>query len=502
MKRYILKNFPIFLALIVTGLIFGYLIRNSGLYLDDNVLIFPVKLRSFFSHFIQYNWDNGLFRPIGLIYYYFLYSIYDFSPFSAHFFPFLIHLVTAFILFLILKKRLNPFLSLMAALLFILNPLATEQYAWLSATVGILANALFLIQLWIIDSSKNFRKTFSMVFLLSFFSVFIYESTFFLFFPLALLLTKKYLESKNKTWSIKAFLSIGGLLLIPNAVYFISKLTFPPHVLDSRSATLSPMAIVNNIVGLFYTLKSIFLSNNALANFWSLNFKDGFFLTVNNYILKILVVALIAFLISYSFLKEKAVLSKSPQNWFWWLFFLSSLIPLFIVKGFNFSFRALSLPIGIFFIASIDSVNAIWPGFLNKIVPRLVMIFVVIFFLLVDLGIINKYKNQEQVDQTLTKNIKIALRNKGFTDEHPAYLTITGMPHSMVYQKFLQAEHIVSCYNFYWCAQASLNMITGVVKDTGIKFTDGTFSSKSEMPYEKFVNQRPLVELEYTKIHD
>src|SRR4030042_6396181 len=95
-------------------LILGYFVSQIGLYVDDHNLIFPTVLKSYFSHFIQYNYDNGLFRPLALIYYYLIYSIYLISPQLAHLIPLIIHFINGLLLYIVLKKIIhNPLLSLL-----------------------------------------------------------------------------------------------------------------------------------------------------------------------------------------------------------------------------------------------------------------------------------------------------------------------------------------------------------------------------------------------------
>jgi hypothetical protein len=122
------------------------MVVDLRLYLDDFVLVFPSVLRSYVSHFLQYSYDNGLFRPLALLYYYIAYSVYLISPELIHIFIFLIHGLSGILIYHILKKTNIPTqVALLLALLYVVHPFATEQYMWISANPGTLVNFIALL---------------------------------------------------------------------------------------------------------------------------------------------------------------------------------------------------------------------------------------------------------------------------------------------------------------------------------------------------------------------
>lgn len=485
---------------ILIGLILGSVIIKLRLYLDDNVFIFPVILRSFFSHFLQFNYDNGLFRPVALIFYYFNYSLYTLSPQIAHLLPFALHLISGFLLMKLLRKEgVNLCLSLFASLFFILHPFATEQYMWLSSGNEILVNLIFIVQVLIINDLNLTKKVISLIFLLALISVFTFESTFFFFLPLSILSTTRLIKADRNKEKLKKYLTLGTLLFIPNVLYLTSKIIFVPHVLTPRLMINNFSEVIKNVQLLIQNNVELYFNPNSIQNFWLANMQNGLNVVLQNYILLTLFIlfifVLIKFLIQESKLPNKKIDNSTVS--FWWLVFLTSLFPLFALKVFNFPFRALFLPSSLFLIAISVSLNK----FLNKeIVIQItswLLLVAIALFLFIDISIALKYHQQSQDDDYLTKKIKVLLAFNNFNDQKPAYLVITNFPHSTVYSKFLHADHIVSCYNYWWCGQASLNMITGMVKDIGIEFKDKSFSTKTELPYNLFLQQRPIVKMNY-----
>jgi len=493
------KKITIIMFLLIS-VILGYFVAQLGLYVDDNVLIFPAVLKSFASHFIQYNYDNGLFRPITLFFYYFIYSLYSLSPQIAHLLPFVLHIISGFLLIKLLKKQgVNLYLALCTGLFFILHPFATEQYMYLSATTYIFVNSFFIIQAMIIDDSKVSNKTSLLVFLLSLLSVFTLESTFFFFIPLSYLLTTKFTKSISNKKKIVSNLVFGAILFIPNILYLLSKITFPAHVLTPRLTINNLGDLLNNFHSMLKNISILYINSNAISNFWLSNIQDGLNMLSKNYFILALFILFIFFLIKFIIQTGKSTNQKIANSVlvFWWLTFFASLLPLLVLKEFNFPFRTLFLPSGIFFIALFISINKFFNKELILRIVSLLILCIAVSFLLIDISIATKYKKQSDEDINLSKRIKMLLSENYFNDQKPTYLIIDNFPHSTVYSNFIHADHILSCYHYWWCGQAALNMITGMVKDIGIEFKDNLFSSKTELPINTFLNQRPLVIMEY-----
>jgi len=502
MGNFLKRNWLELIIFTLIGLILGLFVSQLGLFLDDNVFIFPAILKTFFSHFIQYNFDNGLFRPFALIFFYFIFSFYIISPSIAHLLPLIIHIISGFLLFKLLKRQgVSPILSISIGVMFTLYPFATEQYMFLAAGNILFLNIFFIIQLLIIESIHSKKITIISVMSLSLLSIFIYESTFFFFLPLSYLLSTKFIKSnKNSTWLLSNLI-IGTILFIPNILYLISKSVFPSHVLTPRLTIGNVGDLINNIYALFANILLLFFNSNTFLNFWLLNIKNGFYIISHNYFVMFL-------LIIFIFLVIKLIKKNWSQNnvkldniiaIFWWLTFFASILPLLVLREFNFPFRVIFLPTIILLVSLCVTINRF---FSEKVILKIIsmsILFAATLFLLIDISIATKYIQQSQQDTHLSKQVKNLLSKNYFHDQKPTYLIINNFPNSFVYENFVHADHILSCYHYWWCGQAALNMITGMVKDIGIQFENGQFSSKTELPLNIFEKQRPLVILNYSK---
>lgn len=494
------SNKVIIITFLLISIILGYFVAQLQLNLDDNVFIFPAVLKSFFSHFVQYNYDNGLFRPISLIFFYLIYSLYAISPQIAHLLPFVFHLISGFLLIKLLKKQgINPYLSLATGLFFLLHPFATEQYMFLAAGNAVFVNAFFIIQLLIINYLLPEKKTTLIVLFFSLLSIFMYESAFFFFIPLSYLLTEKFTKLHSNKKKVISNVIFGAVLFIPNVLYLLSKIIFPSHVPTPRLIINNFGDFLNNIHLMSDNIIDLYFKSNAISNFWLSNIQNGINIVSKNYFIIALLALFIIFLFKFIFKTNKPTGQKISNSVlvFWWLTFITSLLPLLILKEFNFPFRALFLPSGVFFIAIFVSINK----FINKeLILRIIsvlILFTTVSFLLINISIATKYKKQSEEDLNLSKKIKMLLSENNFNDQKPAYIIIDNFSRSTAYENFIHADHILSCYHYWWCGQAALNMITGMVKAIGIQFKDNLFSSKMELPINAFLKQRPLVIIEY-----
>lgn len=490
------NNFLLISIFILLAIIVGYYVSHLGLYIDDFTLIFPAVLKSFASHFKQYTYDYGLFRPISLIYYYFIYFFYTLSPVLSHLFVFALHAFTSVLLFSILKKQsTHKKLSLTIALLYLLHPFATEQYMWLSANPGTLVNLLFFLQIYIILTLKRYRAAFLLVFFLSLLSIFIYESSFFFFIPLSYLFIMQYKDILR--FDKLKITALSLILAIPNLIYIVTKLLFPPHVSQPR-LIIGNFTELSVNVSTFLNSLGYLLSPLSLEYFWLNNIQNGFTIILSNKSIFALLLLAIGLILYALFKKNNDTLSvRKSSFYFWTIAFISSILPLFVLRNFNFPFRSLFLPaVFCVLILSLFFIKRVKSTFLSTVL-KLGSVIIIIFSLLITVGIAQKYSKQFTIDTTLSQNIEDVITANGFRDNYPAHVIIENFSHSQVYTKFLYADHVLSCFNHYWCAQASLNMITGVVKNIGIEFTDKNFSSASELPYEDFIKKRPLVILQF-----
>src|SRR3989344_1446953 len=157
MKKYLLQSL-IPTSFVTIGLLLSAYVSRLRFFVDDYpyALDTPSLTHDFFTFFSSYVAVHGLFRPLALVYYWFIYSLYFLSDSLAHLLPFAIHAGSGYLLYRILKKHgmASPF-ALLGGLIYLLHPFAAEQYMWLSAGPGTLVNAIFLLQIVLIEKMKN-----------------------------------------------------------------------------------------------------------------------------------------------------------------------------------------------------------------------------------------------------------------------------------------------------------------------------------------------------------
>lgn len=476
--------------------IIGMLVLDLRLFLDDFVLVFPSVLRSYSSHFIQYTYDNGLFRPFALLYYYLAYTTYLMNPQFAHIFIFLIHGLTSALLFYILRRTyLPPLISLLLSFLYLVHPFASEQYMWLSANPGTLVNFILLLQIVLIIRKKtSLISTLFIIAFLSLISIFTYESTFFLVIPLIFLIIHVHRPIHKNVYPF--FL----VLIIPYVLFLISKIVYHPHVFNPRLMIQTPT--INQVaITIDYLYKSLmfFTSSIHLHDFWLYYGIGGL-----NIILK-RTELFIPFLIVTVLLISKCANAKQASHgqiktYKFPIFLFISLCMLLIPLLFNsgaIPIRTLFLPSYVFILFTISFIFHLNPSPLLTIINRgltIILTVSILFFLLMNVGIAHTYTIQSKNDEIMSQNIENTIQALGFSDQNPVRLILTNMPlcggENYAYTDFPQR-----CMSIYWCAQARLNMITGVVTDIRIERPD---KSISESPSFNTIADRMTVTLEYS----
>jgi len=143
----------ILLFFFVVGLaVYGGSLRNPFISVDDPLLITEnldvqsisaETLKSIFSRF-----DPELYMPFTFLAYQLQYAFSGPHPFTFHLVSLLMHIVNAFLVYVLLGKLTKaPQLSLFAGLLFLVHPLHTEAVVWASAQKDLLSAFFFLASL-------------------------------------------------------------------------------------------------------------------------------------------------------------------------------------------------------------------------------------------------------------------------------------------------------------------------------------------------------------------
>lgn len=489
MKKKLYFDILIFLLIFF---ILGFFAIKLFLYLDDYNFVFPAIYGNYLTHFQNYIHDFGISRPLALVYYYFIYSIYIHISWLAHLIPLLLVLFSTFLLSKTLKLQgLTSTQSFASGLLFISLPFIAESYSWLSANISIIVITILFIQIYLIESNFFNKNISKIALLLQLTSIFIYETTIFMSIPIAYLL---YIN-KKMTKKSKLFL----FLIIPLCTYYLTKLILKPQF-DVRSKLISISEVFSNWNSSLIQLKILF-SFNYLSNFWGKEIADGFNLLTNKPLILFSISCLVLLILVRLFMQSNTKVIQNNINsriYFWIITFIFCLAPLTWQKGYL-PFRTLVLPVITIFITLLFSINRIIK---HKINNFLIFLFKLLFtcfvflFLTIQVSILNQYFNQNSIDKKITVEINEKLENLGFEHPYRSNLYLKGMYKNNC-NRLLYGDYLFTTYNYYWSAEALLDLNSGSFAKVGIEYpNDNNFSAS--LTKNEFMKLRPLTIMIFT----
>lgn len=497
-KKYINFQFLVSFLFLLIFIFLGVFITKLHFYIDDfpYALDKPSLTQNFFAFFKSYTAYHGLYRPIALIYYYGIYSFYWISSSIAHLIPWAIHVAAGYLLYRVLVKQgMLKILAVLAGLIFVLHPFATEQYMWFSANPGTLANLIFLIQIAIIEKVKSKRKVIALVVSLSLISVLLYESTFFFFIPLAYLIYTKYRQSL--TLKFIDFFKILSLNTIPVIFYIASKILIKgkgPRPLVDNIQLLS-----QNVVTMFNNLIKVYASNYYIDNFWLSYFGQGWNLITSSPLMIVVFIIFIISILILPFIAKNGFINKNKSTIvFWFLVSLTSLFPLVANKEFYFGFRSLFLPFIVGFVFFLWIAQRVFKKS-NLQITLGVIIIIAISFMLINITITEKYRQQYLSDINLAKKIANAIKSEGLgSNPHSVNILLESDIPFDSRDEFLHADHLLSCFFYEWSSLSCLSMVTESAKVFIIEHSDGRKTIQAENIYSEILQKEPLY-LKYNK---
>lgn len=476
-------------------LILGFFTVKLSLYLDDYSLIFPAIYKNYNIHFQNYLKDFGLFRPLSLIYYYLIYSIYIYLPWLAHLIPLTILVFTGFILSKTLKAQgLRASQSFVISMILITLPFVVENFSWLIANNSIIVLTIFIIQIYLIENNFFNKNLLKIILFLQLISIFVYETTIFMSFPIAYLLY----ATKKETNKLKLFF----FSFFPIGVYLFSKLIYKPQF-ELRSKFINLSDAINNWSSSFIQLKLLF-SPAYLSNFWGREIVEGFKISISHPYILFLTACLLLLIIAKLFTKNENGINPINRNsrlFFWLLCLILSLIPLSWQRGYL-PFRTLVLPSILILIVLVFCSNQIIilkQNSLTKFVEfslKIIFIILVTVFLTIQISMLNQYYSQYILDRKITSEINKKLEILGFEHPYRSNLYLRGLNRNN-FNRLLYGDYLFTNYNYYWSAEALLDLNSGSFSKLGIEFT-GENNFSSSVPKKDFLKLRPLTIMSFT----
>jgi len=479
--------YSVFIGLVLT--------KTAFIFQDDIIFGFPAVTKDYLGFYSNYLKNFGLFRPLALIYYFFIYNIYLIFPKLTHLIPLVILTLAFFLIFKSLSLQgLSKKQSFSLGVLFLSIPFISETYAWFSANASIIVIFIFFLQIYLVEKDLIRKNLLKIILALQILSVFFYETIIFMSFALGYLL---YFKGK-----IKNRLRLTIFSIIPIFAYFISKIIIRPQF-ETRSKLITIFDIVSHWKTFFVQLKMLF-SSNYLENFWRLEFVDGLNFIKNNPLVIILLTIFFLIIINRLFKSESKNIKKNYQSslFFWLLSFILSLIPLSRQTDYL-PFRTLILPIIIFFICLFFVINLVYA---NKTVGKMLdflslpfkIIFVLIIFafLTIQISMVNQYANQFKIDKKIVLEINKKLENLGFEHPYRSNLLLKNFSNNNV-DRLVYGDYIYSLFHNYWSAEALLDLNSGSFAKVGIEIpTENLFSSK--ISKDELLKLKPLTIMSFT----
>ncbi len=485
----------IFLALFI---VLALKVINLRLLLDDNDHIFTPLIGNYVEHFTETMDKYGFWRPLGFIFLYFIYTFYLISPILSHLLVLIIHFASGLVIKKIFANKLGESKSLLISLIYIAFPFFTEQYGWLASSNATIANLALLSQIYIAISDQiDRKKKMIAIAALQFIGMLFYESIFFTFIPLSLLLVKIHPRDESQTkkhlGGVYANLKDLIILSIPSATYFLLRnVIFVPH----NSATIRDLrlpdflsgkfvsVIINNVVKLFNDMSFLFLGRGSFDLFWKHNLVEGLKNMMQSPVsilaINYLVLLIVKYLIdknknSDSFQDDKNTILK-PNFWMQMAFF--SLLPSLLLIQPNFPFRVIVLPV---FFTATALILVLDKKFAKYTIIFMMSIF--IFCLANSVQMLHEMTELAKEDESLV-NQTVEILDSRIEDGQKAEIVYRNMPYS-TRTDFNYGEYLLSCTTYDWCMYPALSRRTD------------KFSSIVVNPGENFVPQEISVSLIY-----
>ncbi len=484
------KNCLIFFAYIILFIILSSKVSKLKLLLDDNVHIFPALIKNYNQYIKDYFYGYGFFRPLALLFFSFIYNFYIISPNFSHLFIFCIHFLTGILLAKAIENIFERKISYLISLFFISFPFFTEQYGWLAASNAVITNLFLVIQIYIVTNKNLQIKTkLKLIFLLQFIGIMFYESIFFTFIPIAIILANIEKESLLKRSFFYSF-----ILSVPSLVYyFIRNFIFPAHNLETIR-NIGFYEFINgkwlnfftiNLQRLFNDISFLFLSKGAIIYFWNDTLMNG----INNLFSEPLLITLLGIfilLLIFYIIKENQTKNYSIKLILYPLLFsILSLIPALLVKTPSFPFRVIALPL--FFFTSVLFI------FIYKLSYKLSYFLVTIFIILnviMSQQMLIKMKNQSIDDANMINTI-VSYLNSNLKENQKTQIEINEIPHS-TQTEFTYGEYLGSCLTIDWCINPLINKYTNKVSKIFINNNSSSINNKNKIikfRYNKITHQ-------------
>lgn len=247
----------IHLIIIIGFIVFANCLFNNFVWNDVDYLIINTDVHSIqLFHAFKGNYFNtgGQYRPITVIYFSILYSLFTTNPFYYHFMQILLHITNVVLVFIFFKKFFSKINSFLLSLIFLVHPIQVESVSYIASSDNTLFFFFGIIAL-IFSLQDRIDKKRAVFIFASLLLSFLTKETGFLF--LLVILFYRLLFKK------KGIILIYSVGILTSLLYFIIRFWIGAVYFTKISvipiANLSLLARIINIPAIIlYYLKTFF----------------------------------------------------------------------------------------------------------------------------------------------------------------------------------------------------------------------------------------------------
>lgn len=391
-----IKKYFVFIILIFTFLIYINTIQNGFVYDDrytilKNSYLKDIKnIKNLFNlKYFEISGAEQTYRPVVTFTYFIDYAMWGEKPTGYHFVNVLLHIITAIVIYFLLKKLFNDqFFAFITTMLYTAHPALTEAVNCISYREDILATLFYTASfLFYLKSSEKFN--FYILFSFLFFLLALFSKEMAITLPFVIIIYDFFLKEKNSNLYFTVIKNIKTYLLYIAIALFYLYILFTVFKHPSKSEFFDNTTLLRRIIftpyNLFHFFKIAifpFFLNADYYFSYPKNLFDLYFIISTLFFVVIIITIFIAY-------------NRDKTLFFGMLFFLITLIPVLnIIKIYKpFADRYLYLPLIGFSIFISRSLFIIFKKIPSNLVKRLFLFFsIIILFLTYSFLTINRNK--------------------------------------------------------------------------------------------------------------
>jgi protein O-mannosyl-transferase len=212
----------IIIGLIVyANMLFNGFVEDDKTYIINNTLVHTLNFSSAFGTNL-FN-KAGQYRPIAVIYFSILYSLFNTTPFFYHLLQLLMQIACSILAFTLFRKRISSGIAFFLSLIFLVHPMQVESVSYIAQSINPLSSFFGICSFFLLTSDKITVKKFGSSILLLLIALFIKETSI-VFYLMAIIYRFLFLKNGYRTLFVSGFITL--------IIYFITRI-FIGHICSS-----------------------------------------------------------------------------------------------------------------------------------------------------------------------------------------------------------------------------------------------------------------------------